>query len=92
MQHHRETGATNMKIHASRGVLIIANAIVWGVVMIGCSWKLSDTGMYDDIQNILVGGSGITTILIMGSAIQFKGKQNEDEKGGASAADSGDGD
>jgi len=40
----------------SIGALIIASALIWGLVIIGCSVMLKGTECYDRIQNILVGG------------------------------------
>jgi hypothetical protein len=51
------------------GVLIIASAIIWGLVIIGCSLALKDTGCYDKIQNILVGGVITHLILIWGPLV-----------------------
>ena len=52
-----------MKI-SSIGYFIIASALVWGAVMIGCSLKLKGTECYDQISNILIGGSTIHLIVI----------------------------
>ena len=38
------------------GVFIIASAVIWGGVIVGCSFALKGTGCYGKIQNILVGG------------------------------------
>ena len=51
------------------GVLIIASTIIWGLVIIGCSLALKDTGCYDKIQNILVGGVITHLILIWGPLV-----------------------
>ncbi len=40
----------------SKGYFIIASAIIWGAVIIGCSLKLKGTGCYDQISTILIGG------------------------------------
>jgi len=40
----------------SIGIYIIASAIVWGAVIIGCSLKLRGTECYDEISLILYGG------------------------------------
>lgn len=40
----------------STGALIIASAIVWGAVMIGCASALKGTECYHEIQLILAGG------------------------------------
>jgi len=57
----------------SIGVFIIASAIIWGTVMIGCSLKLKGTGCYDQISYILSSGAGIHLLFIWGPlAIIFK--------------------
>lgn len=38
------------------GALIIASAIIWGVVILACSSKLQGTECYAEISNILFGG------------------------------------
>ena len=63
------------------GALIIASAIIWGAVIIGCASALKGTDCYELIQNILVGGVLAHIILIWGSmALIFKKiKNNEHE-------------
>jgi hypothetical protein len=46
------------------GALIIASAIIWGVVILGCSFALKGTECYGEIQNILVGGTFVHIILL----------------------------
>jgi len=41
------------KKKSSVGALIIASAIIWGIVIIGCSLALKGTECYDEISNIL---------------------------------------
>ncbi len=48
------------------GAFIIASAIVWGAVIVGCSLTLSGTECYGKIQNVLVGGFLAHLILIWG--------------------------
>jgi len=36
--------------------IIIASAIIWGLVIIGCSYKLKGTTCYEEINGILIGG------------------------------------
>lgn len=48
------------------GYYIIASAIVWGAVIIGCSYVLKGTGCYDEIRNILIGGVLAHLVLIWG--------------------------
>jgi hypothetical protein len=50
----------------SIGALIIASAIIWGLVMIACSLKLKGTECYDQISLILIGGVISHLILIWG--------------------------
>ncbi len=66
------------KIKISIGLFIIASAIIWGAVIIGCSLKLKGTGCYDEISYILSAGAGIHLLLIWGPlAIQFKKTKKE---------------
>ena len=46
------------------GYFIIASAIVWGAVIIGCSLKLKGTPYYDEISPILIGGAIFHLIFI----------------------------
>jgi hypothetical protein len=48
------------------GFFIIGSAIIWGAVMLGCSFALKGTGCYSEIQNILGAGAGIHIVLIWG--------------------------
>ena len=63
------------------GAFIIASAIIWGVVILACSSKLSGTDCYKEIQTILGAGAGIHLVLIWGplGALFMKTKK-EDEK------------
>ncbi|MFC1528099.1 hypothetical protein ACFL0J_07605 [Candidatus Neomarinimicrobiota bacterium] len=55
------------------GYFIIASAIIWGAVIIGCSMALKGTECYSEIQNILVAGAGIHIVLIWGPLVsQFR--------------------
>lgn len=68
---------------SSIGFYIIASALVWGAVIIGCSLKLKGTSCYDQISNILIGGSAIHLIVIwplVGNLL----KNIQDEKSGIS--------
>jgi hypothetical protein len=65
----------------SIGLFIIASAIIWGAVIIGCSLKLKGTGCFNEISHILSAGAGVHLVLIWGPlAIQFKKKKQEEEK------------
>lgn len=59
------------------GAFIIGSAIIWGAVILGCSFVLKGTECYDKIQNILVGGVLSHIVLIWGplTAILNKPKQ-----------------
>ena len=48
-----------------RGMMLIGNAIIWGLVIIGCSLALKGTGAYQEIQTILGGGAMTTMFLIL---------------------------
>lgn len=48
----------------SVGAIIIASAIIWGLVILGTSYALKGTECYGKIQNILVGGVMAHFILI----------------------------
>ncbi|MCD4791328.1 MAG: hypothetical protein K8R37_15140 [Bacteroidales bacterium] len=64
------------------GALMIASAIIWGTVGLGCSSKLEGTECYDQIQNIIVGGTFAHLILIMGplgAMFVIMKKQREEE-------------
>ena len=72
-----------MKTRAwTSGGLIIASAIIWGAVILGCSFALKGTECYSEIQNILVGGTFAHIILIGGgtSVLIFKSKQKAKEE------------
>lgn len=57
----------------SIGFYVIASAIIWGIVIIGCSLKLKGTECYDEISTILIAGAGIHLLFIWGPlAIQFR--------------------
>jgi len=51
------------------GFAIIASAIVWGAVIIGCSLALKGTECYGEIQNILVVGVISHLIFIWGPLV-----------------------
>lgn len=74
-----------MKVVYNLGAVIIANAIVWGAVIIGCSFALKGTGSYDLIQNYLAVGATVTSVIILGGMLpviaQLKkaGKNKQEE-------------
>jgi len=67
----------------SIGAFTIASAIIWGAVILGCSFALKGTECYGKIQNILVGGVLSHIILIWGPlAVLFnKAKENKNKDG-----------
>lgn len=70
------------KTTKSIATFTIASAIIWGAVIVACSLALKETGCYDQIKNILVGGVITHLILIWGPliAIAKKGKTNQTEE------------
>lgn len=46
------------------GYYILASAIIWGAVIIGCAFKLKGTPYYEEISPILIGGVIIHLLLI----------------------------
>jgi len=55
------------------GMYIIASAIIWGVVIVGCAFKLKGTECFSEITTILSAGAGIHLIFIWGPlAAQLK--------------------
>jgi len=46
------------------GYSIIASAVVWGLVMIGCALVLKGTPYKSEITNILIGGAAIHLLFI----------------------------
>jgi len=66
------------------GIYIIASALIWGAVILGCSLKLKGTGCYDEISSILIGASSIHLFFIWGplsfqSLFQNKELKPEDQ-------------
>lgn len=61
----------------SAGYLILASAIVWGAVIVGCSLKLRGTECYQEISNILIGGVLMHLILIWGPMGVMIGKNKK---------------
>jgi hypothetical protein len=63
----------------SIGLFIIASAIIWGAMIIGCSLKLKDTGCFDQISYILSAGFIFHLLFVWGPiAIQFKKMKKEE--------------
>jgi len=62
----------------SIGAFIIASAVVWGAVIMGCALKLKGTSMYEEISLILYGGVIFHLLFIWGPlAAQFKAKKEK---------------
>ena len=61
----------------SIGAFTIASAIIWGAVILGCSFALKGTECYGNIQNILVGGVLSHIILIWGPLAVLLNKSKE---------------
>ena len=60
----------------SIGLLIIASAIIWGLVIIGCALALRGSECYSEIQLILWGGVVTHLVLIWGPlALLHKGRK-----------------
>ncbi len=50
--------------------ILLANAVIWGVVMIGCSLKLKGMeGAFQEIQAILSGGAVGSLFILMVSVV-----------------------
>ena len=52
--------------------IILGNAMIWGFVLIACSWALKGTGQFQEIQHILGGGAGASLVLVSLGAIKRK--------------------
>ncbi|MFO7888753.1 MAG: hypothetical protein R6V04_00280 [bacterium] len=62
-------------------LFIIASAIIWGAVIIGCSLKLKGTECFKEISNILSAGAVFHLLFIWGSlATQLKKIKKEGNK------------
>ena len=57
------------------GIIVIANAIIWGFVMIMCSFTLKGTGAYQEIQLILSGGALASLVVVGGLGVRKKPKE-----------------
>ena len=79
MAKNNKTIKINQMKKSTLGALIIASALIWGAVIIGCSLALKGTECYDKIQNILVAGVITHIILIWGPlvALASKGRKQE---------------
>ena len=64
----------------SLGIYIIASALIWGFVIIGCSLKLRDTVCYDKISLVLVGGFLAHLIIIWAPLTLIFIRKNKDQE------------
>ncbi len=62
-QRRQENGGARMKKPAAAilGTIVIANACIWGFVILMSSHTLSGTGAYEQIQTILGGGAAASS-------------------------------
>ncbi len=60
----------------SPGTVIIANAIIWGLVIVACSLKLKGTDAFQEIQLVL-GGGAAASLLLLGALAG--GKKSKDQ-------------
>jgi hypothetical protein len=63
----------------SIGFYIIASAIIWGAVIIGCSLNLKGTACYDEISLILYGGV-VCHFLLIWTPMGTQFRKNKEEK------------
>ena len=62
------------------GYFILASAIVWGAVIIGCALKLKGTPCYNEISLILIGGAAFHLLFIWGPLGNLFRKIKEEKK------------
>lgn len=53
-----------------RESVILASALIWGIVLIACSIALKDTDAFPDIQLILGGGAVISLLVVAKAGIR----------------------
>lgn len=61
------------------GYLMLASAIIWGAVIVGCSLKLKGTSCYDEIKTILYGGVIIHQFLFWIASVRLLKKKESKE-------------
>ena len=54
------------------GRVIIANAIIWAAVLVGSAFALRGTGMFSEIQLILVGGAVASNLVVGGILVSSR--------------------
>jgi len=47
-------------------IILLANACIWGLVMILSSLALKGTGAFQEIQHILAGGAAFSLLMVTG--------------------------
>lgn len=62
------------------GFLIIASAIIWGVVIVACSMTLKETPYKDQITHILLGGVTCHLLFIWAPLGQQFKKNDKDKQ------------
>jgi hypothetical protein len=64
---------SEMEKKGTLGAFIIGSAIIWGAVILGCSWALKGTDSFAKISTLLIAGAGAHLIIIWGPlAAQMK--------------------
>ena len=65
------------------GTVIIVNACLWGFTILMVSHTLKGTGAYQEIQHILGGAAGMSTVIVGGGmagvVASLKGKKLEQD-------------
>jgi hypothetical protein len=61
------------------GAFVIASAVIWGAIIIGCSYALKGTECYEKIQNILAAGASSHLILIWGPLSLLLSKKTKEK-------------
>lgn len=66
-------------------IIIIVNACLWGFTILMVSHTLKGTGAYQEIQNILGAGAGMSTVIVGGGIAglmsSFKKERREPDAG-----------
>jgi hypothetical protein len=61
--------------------ILIANAIIWGLVIVGSALRLKHTDAFAEIQGILGGGAiGALFLLMVGIVVPEKSKKRRPRK------------
>lgn len=62
------------------GLLLIVSAFIWGLVIVGCSFKLKGTNCYDEIKYILYGGVLMHFIIIWFPMASIAAKEKKEKQ------------